>query len=53
MKPERFHPAGEIAAEQAGQLGHSKVDERSFPRRLRLRAQHMAPLPSGSSPLCH
>ena len=36
MKPERFHPAGEITAEQAGQLGHSKVDERSFPRRLEL-----------------
>src|ERR1700738_1213188 len=48
MKPERFHPAGEITAEQAGQLGHSKVDERSFPHRLddhltAIRRQERAP----------
>src|ERR1700730_2254717 len=42
IKLERFHPAGEIAAEQADQLGHTEVGERSFARRLQLSRQRSA-----------
>jgi hypothetical protein len=42
MKLERFYPAGEIAAEQVDQLGHSEVRERNFARRLQLSRQRSA-----------
>ena len=42
IKLERFHPAGEIAAEQVDQLGHTEVGERSFARRLQLSRQRSA-----------
>src|ERR1700737_2021528 len=42
IKPQRVHPAGEIAAEQADQLGHTEVGEGSFARRLQLSRQRSA-----------
>jgi hypothetical protein len=46
IKLERFHPAGEIAAEQADQLGHTEVGERSFARRLQLSRKRSAEIAS-------